>query len=105
MRQKSRRRQQPTREPELEVHVERILPGGMGLAHASGRTVLVALAAIGDRARVRIESVRGKVAFARIVEIIEPSPLRVEPPCPYFGRCGGCDFQQMDYRAQLKAKV
>jgi tRNA/tmRNA/rRNA uracil-C5-methylase (TrmA/RlmC/RlmD family) len=105
MRQKSRHHHQPAREPEIEVLIERILPGGMGLAHASGRTVLVALAATGDRARVRIESVRGKVAFARIVEIIEPSPLRIEPPCPYFGRCGGCDFQQMNYSAQLEAKV
>jgi tRNA/tmRNA/rRNA uracil-C5-methylase (TrmA/RlmC/RlmD family) len=105
MRHKSRRRQQPASAPEIEVQVERILPGGMGLAHAEGRTVLVGLAAPGDRARVRIESVRGKVAFASIVEVIEPSPLRVEPPCPYFGRCGGCDFQQLNYRAQLESKV
>jgi tRNA/tmRNA/rRNA uracil-C5-methylase (TrmA/RlmC/RlmD family) len=105
MRQKSRRRQPPAREPEIEVLIERILPGGMGLAHAGGRTILVGLAAPGDRARVRIESVRGKVAFASIVEVIEPSRSRVEPPCPYFGRCGGCDFQQMNYRAQLEAKV
>src|SRR6185503_17926313 len=45
------------------------------------------------------------VAFASIVEIIEPSPVRVEPPCPYFGRCGGCDFQQLAYQAQLDAKT
>ncbi|HLM62165.1 MAG TPA: class I SAM-dependent RNA methyltransferase, partial [Pyrinomonadaceae bacterium] len=47
----------------------------------------------------------GKTAFAEIVEIIEPSPDRTEPRCPYFGRCGGCDFQQLNYRAQLEAKV
>lgn len=87
------------------MRIERILPGGMGLAHAAGRTLLVALAAPGDLVRARIESVRGRVAFASIVEVLEPSPVRVEPPCPYFGRCGGCDFQQMDYRAQLESKV
>lgn len=105
MRDKTRRRRQPIREPLIEVRIERILPGGLGLAHEGGRTILVGLAAPGDLARVRIESVRGKVAFASIVEVLEPSPVRIEPPCPYFGRCGGCDFQQLDYRAQLESKV
>src|SRR5438270_8780016 len=89
----------------LEVSVERILPGGLGLAYADGRTVMVALSAPGDRLRVRVDRVKGNVAFASIVEVIEPSPQRVEPPCPYFGRCGGCDFQQLNYQAQLHAKV
>jgi SAM-dependent methyltransferases related to tRNA (uracil-5-)-methyltransferase len=85
--------------------IERILPGGAGLAHADGQTILVGLAAPGDRLRVRLERRRGNVAFASIVEIIEPSHARIEPPCPYFGRCGGCDFQQLTYEAQLAAKV
>jgi 23S rRNA (uracil1939-C5)-methyltransferase len=90
---------------ELDLKVERILPGGVGLAHARGQTVFVALSAPGDRIRARVESVRGRVAFASIVEVVEPSRVRVEPPCPYFGRCGGCDFQQLSYEAQLAAKV
>src|SRR2546423_12968091 len=89
----------------LEVSVERVLPGGLGLAHADGRTLMVALSAPGDRLRVRIDRVKGNVAFASIVEVLEPSPQRVEPPCPYFGRCGGCDFQQLNYQAQLHAKT
>jgi 23S rRNA (uracil1939-C5)-methyltransferase len=89
----------------MEVTIERILPGGLGLAHAEGKTVMVALAAPGDRLRVCVEREKGTVCFASIVEIIEASPHRVEPPCPYFGRCGGCDFQQMNYQAQLDAKV
>ena len=89
----------------MEVTIERILPGGLGLAHADGRTVMVALAAPGDRVRVSIDRVKGNVAFALIQEIITPSPQRVEPPCQYFGRCGGCDFQQLNYQAQLDAKV
>ncbi|HEX8558535.1 MAG TPA: class I SAM-dependent RNA methyltransferase [Pyrinomonadaceae bacterium] len=111
-----RRRQTKGREPEgrgggpgegalFDVRVERILPGGLGLAHAEGRTLLVALAAPGDLARVQVESVRGRVGFASVVEVLEPSPARVEPPCPYFGRCGGCDFQQLSYEAQLAAKA
>src|SRR4249920_1526682 len=89
----------------MEVIIERILPGGFGLAHAEGKTVMVALAAPGDRLRVRVEREKGTVCFASIVEVIEASPHRVEPPCPYFGRCGGCDFQQMSYQAQLDAKI
>jgi len=91
--------------PTLEVEIERLLPGGVGLAHAEGLTLFVSLAAPGDIVRVQIDRLRGKVAFASVVEVIRPSPVRVEPPCPYFGRCGGCDFQQLDYEAQLQAKV
>ena len=89
----------------FEVEVERILPGGVGLAHAGGKTVFVSLAAPGDRLRVRIEREQGNVLFASIEKIIAPGPLRIEPPCPYFGRCGGCDFQQLTYEAQLAAKA
>jgi 23S rRNA (uracil-5-)-methyltransferase RumA len=89
----------------LLVTIERILPGGVGLAHADGKTVFVSLAAAGDKVRVSVDREQGNLLFASIVEIIEPSPERIEPPCPYFGRCGGCDFQQLTYEAQLKAKA
>ena len=88
----------------FEVKIERLLPGGVGLAHAEGRTLFVSLAAPDDTVRVRIDRVSGKIAFASIVKVIEPSPVRTEPPCPYFGLCGGCDFQQLSYEAQLDAK-
>src|SRR5438132_1806585 len=89
----------------VEVTIERIFPGGVGLAHADGRNVLVTLTAPGDRLRIKTERTKGNVDFASIQEVLEPSPVRVEPPCPYFGRCGGCDFQQLNYQAQLDAKV
>jgi 23S rRNA (uracil1939-C5)-methyltransferase len=89
----------------VEVEVERLVPGGAGLAHAHGRTLFIPLSAPGDRLRVRVERVKGAVAFASLLEILAPGPARVEPPCPYFGRCGGCDFQQLHYEAQLAAKV
>lgn len=89
----------------LEVEIERILPGGYGLAHAEGKTVFVPLSAPGDRLRVRVERQQGNVLFASIEEIVVPSPIRIEPPCPYFGRCGGCDFQQLAYENQLAAKA
>jgi 23S rRNA (uracil1939-C5)-methyltransferase len=89
----------------IEVKIEKIVPNGFGLAFAENLTVFVSLAAAGDRLRVRIREKKGKIAFAEIVEILEASPDRIEPECVYFGRCGGCDFQQMNYAAQLEAKV
>jgi tRNA/tmRNA/rRNA uracil-C5-methylase (TrmA/RlmC/RlmD family) len=55
--------------------------------------------------RVQVEREQGNVLFASVVEVLTPSPVRIEPPCPYFGRCGGCDFQQLTYEAQLAAKA
>ncbi|MFN2406804.1 MAG: class I SAM-dependent RNA methyltransferase [Pyrinomonadaceae bacterium] len=89
----------------LEVEIERILPGGYGLAHAAGKTIFVSLAVPGDRLRVRVDRQQGNVLFASIEEILVASPDRIEPPCPYFGRCGGCDFQQLSYEKQLAAKA
>src|SRR6476660_9717815 len=90
---------------ELEVRVEKIVPRGLGLAFAEKLTVFVPLAAPGDRVRVRIHDLKKRTAFGEIVEVLEPSHVRQTPPCPYFGTCGGCDFQQMTYEAQLAAKV
>jgi len=89
----------------VEVEIERVVPGGAGLAHADGKTIFVSLTAPGDHLRARVESIKGKVAFASIVEIVAAGAERVEPLCPYFGRCGGCDFQQLSYEAQLQAKI
>lgn len=90
--------------PPFEVKIEKIVPGGYGFGFAENSVVFVALAAVGDHLRVRIREKKGKAIFAEIVEIIEPSPQRIKPPCPYFGVCGGCDFQQMNYAAQLEGK-
>jgi 23S rRNA (uracil1939-C5)-methyltransferase len=89
----------------LEVEIKKIVPGGYGLAFVDGLTVFVVLAVAGDRLKVRLREVKGKIAFADIETIIQPSSQRITPPCPYVGRCGGCDFQQMTYAAQLDAKV
>jgi 23S rRNA (uracil1939-C5)-methyltransferase len=89
----------------LDVRVEKIVPGGHGLAFAEGLTLFVDLAVAGDRVSARIREVKGKIAFAYIESIIEPALSRIDPPCPYVGRCGGCNFQQMTYQAQLDAKI
>lgn len=90
---------------QLEVRIEKIVPNGYGLGFGEHLTVFVPLAVPGDLLRVSIDQLRGRTAFAEILEIIEPAPTRIEPRCPYFGRCGGCNFQQMPYREQLEAKT
>ena len=89
----------------LQLRIERIVPRGYGISFSDGMTFFVALAAAGDIVEARIVEVKGKTAFAEIESVIEPGPDRIKPPCPYFGACGGCDFQQMNYSAQLAAKV
>jgi 23S rRNA (uracil1939-C5)-methyltransferase len=90
---------------EVDVKIERIVPRGFGIGFAQGATIFVPLSAPGDDLRVRISRIKKRTAFAEIVEILEPGPERVVPKCPHFGVCGGCDFQQLAYSAQLEAKV
>lgn len=90
---------------QLTLTIEKIVPRGYGLAFAEELTVFVALAAVGDRVDATLREVKGKTAFAEIDRVIEPSPDRVDPVCGYFGSCGGCDFMQMTYDAQLRGKV
>ncbi|MGI8494748.1 MAG: class I SAM-dependent RNA methyltransferase [Pyrinomonadaceae bacterium] len=89
----------------LDVTIQKIVPGGYGLAFAENLTVFVSLAAVGDELRVRVKEKKGKAVFCEIVEILKPSASRAAPGCEYFGICGGCDFQQMSYAVQLEAKV
>lgn len=86
------------------VPIERIVPGGLGLGHAERMTVMVPFTAPGETVRVAIDRVRGNTAFGSVVEVVEPGPARLEPRCPHFGYCGGCDFQHLAYEAQLEAK-
>jgi 23S rRNA (uracil1939-C5)-methyltransferase len=88
---------------ETEAVVERIVPGGFGLAYGGGRTLFVANAAPGDRVRVRIDREHGRAAHASIVAVLEPGPDRVPAPYPLLAHCGA-DFQHLRYDAQLRAK-
>ena len=89
----------------LDLSVEKIIPNGLGLCFAKNLTVFVPLSVKGDKLRVEIKKLQGKIAFAKIIEILESSDQRIEPKCTYFGTCGGCDFQQMSYESQLEAKI
>jgi len=69
-----------------------------------GRVVFIDQALPGERVRYRPGRKRRKVLTGTLEEILEPSPLRVDPPCAYFGTCGGCALQHLDQRGQLEHK-
>jgi 23S rRNA (uracil1939-C5)-methyltransferase len=87
-----------------EVTIEKLVYGGDGLAHIGSQAVFIPFAAVGDRLLVRITQLARNYARGVIERIITPSPARRTPPCQYFGVCGGCQLQHLDYEAQLKAK-
>lgn len=87
-----------------EVTIEKLVYGGDGLAHIANRTTFVPYSAPGDRLLIEISSVAKNYARGVIVELLDPSPARRIPPCPYFGACGGCQIQHLEYSAQLEAK-
>lgn len=85
----------------LELRIEKLILGGRGLARVNGLAIFVERAVPGDEVRVRVFKKKKNHAEARLVELINPSPFRVEPPCRYFGYCGGCTLQFLDYEKQL----
>jgi 23S rRNA (uracil1939-C5)-methyltransferase len=89
----------------ITVTVESIAAGGDGVARAEGFVVFVPRSAPGDVGVVDI-AMRGSFARAPFAELVSSSPSRVDPPCPHYtmDRCGGCQLQHLNYRAQLDAK-
>ncbi len=89
----------------MNLTIESLAYGGAGVAHAEdGVTVFVDGACPGDVVTATITEDHGRFRKAAIESIITASPDRVAPRCPYFGQCGGCQWQHVDYGAQLKWK-
>jgi len=86
------------------ARVEKIAVGGAGIARVEGKSVFIDLTAPGDLVRGRIMKENRSWAEAELLETLEPSPLRVTPACPFFGLCGGCSLQHLNYEAQIEAK-
>jgi 23S rRNA (uracil1939-C5)-methyltransferase len=89
----------------VELTIEKMVPGGEGLARREGKVIFVAGALTGERLKVRLTGSKKDYARGEIAEILAPSPERITPPCPVAGRCGGCDWQHLAYPEQLRQKV
>lgn len=89
---------------ELELKLEGLVDGGEALARHQGLPVFVPGGVPGDLVRARVLSTKPGYARALIQQVLEKSEQRVAAPCPYFGACGGCQWQELAYPAQLAWK-
>lgn len=88
----------------LTVTIEDMGHDGEGIGKVDGYTVFVKDAVIGDTVQAKIMKAKKNYGYARLMEIITPSPDRVEPLCPYARQCGGCQIQALSYEKQLEYK-
>jgi 23S rRNA (uracil1939-C5)-methyltransferase len=94
----------PRRGDRVELAVDDLAFGGDGVGRLDGYVVFVRGGLPGDRLQVRMTDTRARFGRAVLETVLTPSPDRVEAPCPYFGRCGGCRLQHLAYPAQLALK-
>ncbi len=88
----------------ITLRADSMANGGAAVGRHGALVVFIQGAAPGERVAARIVELRKSFARAIVTEVIEPSPDRVAPPCPYFGACGGCQWQFLDYSAQVRLK-
>lgn len=89
---------------ELSVRIDSLALGGCGVGRISGKVVFVPYSAPGDELRIKITKEEKGFMEGIPIEVISPSPIRKEPPCPYHSVCGGCHWLHIPYKEQLKAK-
>lgn len=89
---------------ELILKIEDMGVDGAGIGKADGMTFFVKDAVIGDVVRAKVMKLKKTYGYARLMELLEASPDRVEPKCPYYRQCGGCQIQALSYEKQLEFK-
>ncbi|GAB7387722.1 23S rRNA (uracil(1939)-C(5))-methyltransferase RlmD [Bacillaceae bacterium] len=95
----------PVRENDrIELKIDGLSHQGDGVGRYEGFTLFVPQALPGERVNVQVEKVKKNYGHARLLEVVEASPHRVEPPCPIYRRCGGCQLQHLSYGEQLRQK-
>ena len=91
----------------MKIITEKMVAGGSCLAHFDGKAVFVPFSLPGETLEIEITESKKDYSFAKIVTILEASAHRIEPPCPLFGRCGGCSLQMADsaYQRELRLSI
>lgn len=86
------------------LRIEKLVYGGEGLARPDGRVVLTPYVLPGEMVRATVRRAKNDLFRGTPEEIVQPAPQRVQPPCPYFTRCGGCHLQHTSYEHQVEQK-
>ena len=89
---------------ELEIRTDAMAHGGSAIARHRGKAYFIDGAIPGELVRGTVEVDKHSWGKISLIEVLEPSPARIDPACEHFGRCGGCQWQQADYDAQLQWK-
>jgi 23S rRNA (uracil1939-C5)-methyltransferase len=89
----------------INLRIEKMVQGGLGFARHSGQACLVKYAITGELVKASVDHRHKQFLEATVVDILEPSSERVQPPCPLFYTCGGCHLQHMSYSQQLASKA
>ena len=100
----ARRRRRQRQEEPREVTIESMSHEGRGIAHVNGKTVFVFGALAGERVLMQVQKRNRKYDQATTLEVIEPSPQRIEPRCEAYQVCGGCSLQHLDPAVQIQRK-
>src|SRR5216117_3256922 len=88
----------------LTVTIRDIAFGGEGVARVDDFVIFVPFVVLGEEVEIEIIEAKKRFARARLLRVLRPASERVAPPCRYFGQCGGCQYQHIDYPAQLRLK-
>ena len=88
----------------IELKIDDIGVDGSGIGKVDGMTFFVKDAVIGDRVSAKVMKLKKNYGYARFMELLEASPFRVEPKCPLYRKCGGCQIQALSYEKQLEYK-
>ena len=88
----------------VRLHIEKLVAGGDGLAFLDGKAVFVPFSLPGESVLASVHSGKRDFAKADLVQILEPSPHRVQAPCPIYRECGGCNLQHLAYPWQVEEK-
>jgi 23S rRNA (uracil1939-C5)-methyltransferase len=89
----------------IDVRIEKLVYGGEGLAHHEGHTVFAPFVLPNENVSIEPLETRKKFIRGRVAQIKTPSADRAVAPCPYFGVCGGCNYQHIPYELQLRYKA
>ncbi len=89
---------------EIDVIFEDLTHDGKGVAKVDGYPLFVENALPGEKAKIRVTKLNKGYGFGQMIELDEKSEFRLEPACPIFAECGGCQLQHISYEGQLKAK-